>query len=386
MKYCLLLMIVICSNIFTEEALINTTKVSGVYVTAKGDVLTSSQAIVGSEEIFSMHNGEKVEYKVNIKDPANGFFLLTPENPMDVNPVPLLLPELEKGDKVICIDQENDICEGIVIENVGIKNDIRHFQVELLSEGVNKGIVIDSAGRLAGLISRRETDIYTLIQPSGPVDGKSRVVAIKTDSFYNFLRNVEGVNWVTGDDDSLKNSEWQVKPVELTISMKNQQLLSDQERTFQDVRMEIPPNVLFINVKISSGIQQSGFASILLSELKKEKIGREIPLSLKKEYYKKTFERYGNPGMNPEELVKIAADLSAGYYMEASCSIVSGSVEDSVELKVFSPHSIEPLCIIKADKVVANTNTREDLKELTVIAVKKLSDTLNKKQSPLLNK
>lgn len=362
-------------------------QVPGIFINPEGCIVTPYQEIADSVEIKLNFKGSEMIYTLAASDTLNNLAVLKPATPLAVHPATLLLDTAKEKDKVLCqqfisypsIAPVYKPVEGCVKSSTGVEGDIHHFQIELPKEAsIKNGFVFNSSGICLGFISNRQTDIYSLIQI--PVATSQIALVRKMESLFPLVKDLNGVIWAKSN---LGMSPEEIEKIwkESLVSLKVKINLPAVEKAsdFTSIRSKIPANVLFIYVDISSGFEQGGFGSLLMEALQGKKIGTTVDPALKQRYYAAIFEKFGQPNLPPEELVKMAADLADGYFLKASCSIASGTAEDSVIFKLYRPRSSEVLAEIKSADVLS-LESSEALKQLTQDAVKKLAKELKAKK------
>ena len=358
-------------------------QVPGIFINSEGYILSPYQEIANNTEIKLNYKESEMIYTLAAFDALNNLAILKPKTPLATQPVPLLLDTPKVNDKVICqqfisypsVAPVYKAVEGSVKSLTGVEGDIHHFQIESSKETpLKKGFVFNNNGVCLGFISNRQTDIYSLIQPS--LTTSQIALAQKIESLYPLVKNLNGIRWTKTDatmntEEISKIQKESLVSLDVTINAPAVENAAD----FYSLRSKIPANTLFIYVSVSSGFEQGGFGNLLMEALKGKKIGQTVDSDLKQKYYASIFEKYGQPNLSPEELVKMAADLSDGYYLDASCSIASGTAEDSVILKLYKMKSSEILAEIKTAEVLS-LESSETLKKLTIDAVKNLAKEL----------
>ena len=362
-------------------------QIPGLFINPEGYIATPYQKIADSTEIKLVLKNSEIIYTIAASDVLNNLSILKPATPLTVHPAPLLMDTLKENEKVTC---RQFVCypsiapvykpiEGKIKSLTGVKGDIHHFQVEFPKDSILKeGFVFNNNGICLGFISNQQTDIYSLIQ--NPV-GTSQVTLVKKMEFlFPLVKNLNNVTWSKADlASSAEETKKILKESLVTLKVKINPPAVEKAIDFNSIRAKIPANALFIYISISSGYEQGGFATLLMEALQEKKIGKSVDPSLKQNYYASIFEKFGQTNLAPEELVKMAADLADGYFLEASCSIASGTAEDSVILKVYKPRSSEILAEVKTAEVLS-LDSSETLKQLTQNAVKNLSKELKSKK------
>lgn len=362
-------------------------QVPGIFINSEGYIVTPYQEIADSTEIKLNFKDSEMTYTLATSDPLNNLAVLKPETPLTTHPATLLLDTPVEKDKVLCqqfisypsIAPVYKSIEGSVKSSSGVEGDIHHFQMELSKDTpLKNGFVFNSNGICLGFVSNRQTDIYSLIQNALPT---SQIVLVKKMEFlYPLVKNINGLIWSKANLQLNKEEILKIQKESLvSLKVKINPPAVEKASDFNSLRSQIAANALYIYVSVSSGYEQGGFASLLMESLEEKKIGHPVDPALKQKYYASIFEKFGQPNLSPEELVKIAADLADGYYLEASCSIATDSAEDSVILKVYKPRSSEILAEIKTSEVLS-LESSETLKQLTKQAVKKLAKELKFKK------
>ncbi len=362
-------------------------QVPGIFINPEGYIVTPYQEIADSTEIKLNFNDSEIIYSLASSDSLNNLAVLKPGTPLAVHPATLLLDNAKEKDQVICqqfvsypsIAPVYKAVEGTVKSSTGVEGDIHHFQIELPKEtSLKNGFVFNRNGVCLGFISNRQTDIYSLIQI--PLTTSQIALVRKMESLFPLVKDLSGVIW-SKSDLVMSSEEIEKTQKESLVSLKVKMHVPAVEKVsdFTSLRSKIPANALFIFVDISSGFEQGGFGRLLMDALQEKKIGAVVDPALKQSYYATIFEKFGQPNMTPEELVKMAADLADGYFLKASCSIASGTAEDSVIFKLYKPRSSEILAEIKRAEVLS-LDSSETLKQLTQNAVKNLAKELKSKK------
>jgi hypothetical protein len=385
----------LCLNTFAAADKTVTEHVSAFFISESGHCVTNFHEVSGAMEIKGGVDGNDVVFEIMNFDPINDIAVLAPRVPIEVEPVHLLLGELDVGEPVVNISILEDgkraptplVIQGKVQSLTGMKGDIRYIKLEFPWEYFPNGPVFDMRGLCVGLISNRITDMYAFLQTD--VTDITVSFAKKVDYLFPLVKQLPGVYWTEDDADvqvtPAEITETSLIPLEVKRRMTARKLHDIDEEDFTLIRSRLPSDALFISVSVSSGYDNVGFVNLLLDTLEKEKIGRTVDPMLKQKYYRSIYERYGFPDLTADELVKMAADLANGYYVEAGCNIVSGEIEDSVTLKLYEKRSVGLLADIRAAKVV-DTDPAEAVKDLTLEAVKKLKNDLEDIRPSLIGK
>ena len=362
-------------------------QVPGIFINPEGYIVTPYQEIADSTEIKLNFKDTEVMYSLIASDILNNLAVLKPATPLAAHPATLLLDTARENDKVVCqqfisypsIAPVYKPVEGSVKSSTGVEGDIHHFQIELPKEAsLKNGFVFNNKGVCLGFISNRQTDIYSLIQI--PLVTSQIALVRKMESLFPLVKDLNGVIWSKSDlVMSAEEIEKSQKESLISLKVKISVPAVEKNSDFTSIRSKIPANALFIYVDISSGFEQGGFGSLLMEALQEKKIGATVDPALKQRYYASIFEKFGQPNLTPEELVKMSADLADGYFLKASCSIASGTAEDSVIFKLYRPRSTEILAEIRSAEVLS-LESSEALKQLTQDAVKKLAKELKSKK------
>lgn len=360
-----------------------------IFINKEGYALTSYQNVVGKTSIQAVVNYKTVDYEVIKYDFLNDFAVIKPlTEGLEVQPVSLGLTSLKEDSKVFVPFIENNkttVIEGKISSLSGTKGDIRHFKVNLNSTNlINSGIVFNDVNSCIGFISGRVTDIYALIQPE---EGWSANVVLskKIDYLFTLLKDIDGVVWEDrepkeGDVFSIENAAASI----ITLNTKGDKKETSSE-SLTEFKSQIPKDALFMYVTVSSGFDNAGFSSIILEELQKNQIGNTVPPVLKQNFYKSIFEKYGQSDLSAVELVKMAADLADGYFMEIGCNIIDGDNEDNITIKLYEKYSMTLLADIYTSKLI-NLEPIDALKELAAMAVTQLKKELSSKKPSLILK
>jgi hypothetical protein len=270
---------------------------------------------------------------------------------------------------------------GIVKFDSGIAGDIRQIELEFSGEQASKeGPVFNREGLCIGWISNHTTDIFALLYETKGAGVISLVT--KVDYLYPLVKNIPGVLWArskNGAESAVSESAGKDSLIRLDITKSV--IAPTPNSVFPKIRSQIPEGVLFISVSVASGVSNIDFASKLLDALNKQKIGTPVSASEKQKYYQAIYERFGF-SLTAEQLIKIASDLSNGYYLEAECNVVTKEVEDSVSLTLYQPKSMDVLAQVRSAKVI-QSNPEEVLIQLTEMAVKELAKQLKIKKLPI---
>lgn len=360
---------------------------TAIFINNEGYAVTYYRLVSEALEISSLINNKPVQFEFVEGDFLSDLAVIKAKEKISSKPAELLLGESKPGIPVVCIACSKD--EGksqlIVSGNLklisGIEGDIRHMQLEFQKNSIPmEGPVFDETGLCIGLISNRITDIYSLIQ-NVPSD-KSIVIAKKIEYLFPLLKNISNVKWVKegtalAPEEKAKIQKESVFAIDIKGKIPAGKEVSPSD--FESIRAQIPANVLFIYVDASSGYDNAGFAEMLLDALNKNKIGKNIQPTLKQQYYNAVFAKFGQPNLSAEELIKMCSDLAEGFFLKAGCNIITGQVEDIVELKLYKPHSSDILAQARIKKIITS-EPQNALKELTDTAVKNLVRELKAKK------
>ncbi|MBN2143124.1 MAG: serine protease [Candidatus Aureabacteria bacterium] len=380
--------------VFAEETKENAASGSaiGFFITESGYAVTRYQLIGDASEISATLGGNPVQFEFVSGDVINDLAVIKSKSEIKAKPVSLLMGEGAQGQKAVCLtcekNQEGEpvssLVNGVIQSATGINGDIHHFKVGFDSGLQPKeGIVFNLSGVGLGMISNKMTDVYSLVHDEKEAD--RLCLAAKMDSLFPLVKDLPGVSWVKPEEKNLSDEDWKTIQDESVIVLQikgKMPLKSGLAESFSQVLTQIPSNALFIMVTATSGYSNVNFAEKLMAQLKKQKIGSTLSPTLKQQYYNEVYKRFGHPNLNADQLVKIAAGLAEGYYLEAGCSIVSGEVEDHVNLALYKPNTAEPLITVRQAKVI-KTEPEKTLDELTELAVKQLGKEIKAKKIKL---
>lgn len=360
------------------------------FITENGFAVTSFALVGDASPIIAYVNSHQVEYEIFAGDFVNDIAVIQPKTNIKVKPVRLFSGKPETNESITNLffikSQDKKLTqvfsEGTLISDKGLGGDIRHLQLQFPSNILpREGPLFNALGLCVGFISYRVTDIYSLLQPQS--NDTTISVANKIDYLYPLIKDLPGVIWAQSAEPLTQEELHFLYSESITyVEARSPFPLSSPRGSPQDqfaaIRSKIPPSALFISVTISSGYSNVGFAEILLKQLEENSIGNSVSPALKQKFYRAIYDRFGQARLTAGEVVKMAADLSGGYFLQADCQIVSGSVEDRVHLKLYKPNSIEVLADIYSAKVM-DSEPGELVKELTRLTVKKLSKELKAK-------
>jgi len=393
-KYFLCLM-VFC-NLFLVECFSavrepSSSTATAFFITNDGYAITSYQNIDPDQEIEGIVFGKPVKFEFVTGDYIEDIAIIKAKSEIKVKAVPLFqgwVTAQQKVENVSFSEKEGYklssqiLTKGYINSISGIKNDIRYFQVRFNDNITpDDGPVFDNNGICLGIISSKLTDLYSFLELE--VSSKKVSLVKRIDYVFPLVKDLKGIKWYAPsaiESESLKGAIDRDAIFAINAKSAHKSSVQDfQENSFSNIRSKIPENGLFISVTALSGYSNVNFASILMNALKKSKIGSDISPSLKQDYYKSIYNQFGKSNLNAEDIVKMAADLANGYLLSASCNIISGDVEDSVELILYDKHSITPLSNVKVVKVI-NADPEEALKVLTNTAVTIMAKELDTKK------
>jgi len=395
MKKYFLCLIVFC-NLFLIEGFSAVNEASSLtstafFITNDGYAITSYQNIDPDQDIEGIVFGKPVKFKFITGDYIEDIAIIKAKSEIKVKAIPLFqgwVTAQQKVDNISFAEDENYtlssqiLTQGYINSVSGIKNDIKYFQVRFNDNITpNDGPVFDENGICLGIISSKLTDLYSFLE----LEASSKKISLvkRIDYVFPLVKDLKGIKWYapsTIESESLKGTVDKDAIFCINAKSANTSLVQDsKEQSFSNVRSKIPENGLFISVTALSGYSNVNFASILMDALKKNKIGKDISPSLKQGYYKSIYNQFGKSNLSAEDIVKMAADLANGYLLTASCNIISGDIEDSVELILYDKHSITPLSNVKVVKVI-DADPEEALKLLTNTAATIMAKELETKK------
>jgi hypothetical protein len=360
----------------------------GFFITDNGYAVTRYQLIGDASEITATIEGKPVSFELVSGDVVNDIAVIKPKTEIKVKPVSLLMGESEPGQKVVCLayekakDQTKPILlKGSIESSTGINGEIHHLKLKF-DAGVQprQGEIFNLSGIGLGMVSNRMTDVYSLVHDEKETN--TLCLATKMDSLFPLIKGIPGVLWSKPEEKPLTDEDWkkiQTESIFLLQVKGKMPLKAGLSESFSQILTQVPPNTLFIMITSSSGYSNVSFADKLLEQLKKEKIGSTLSPTIKQQYYSEIYKRFGHPDITPDQLVKMAAGLSEGYYLEASCNVVSGEVEDHVQLNLYKPNLADPVITVRQSKVIAS-DPAKILDQLTELAVKELGKQIKAKK------
>jgi len=379
-----------CFGIINASSAPKATTATAFFITNDGYAITNYQNIDPAQEIEGVVFGKSVKFKFVTGDYVEDIAIIKATSEIKVKAIPLFQGWVSVQQKVESISFQKDedyklssqvLTKGYINSIAGIKNDIRYFQVRFNDNKTpNDGPVIDENGICLGVISSKLTDLYSFLE----LESSSKKVSLvkRIDYVFPLVKDLKGIKWYapsTIESESLKGTVDRDAIFSINVNKTVIPANDAKETNFSNIRSQIPENGLFISVTALSGYSNVNFASILMDALKKNKIGKAISPSLKQDYYKSIYNQFGKSNLSAEDIVKMAADLANGYLLTASCNIISGDIEDSVELILYNKHSITPLSNVKVVKVI-DADPEEALKLLTNTAATIMAKELKTKK------
>ncbi|EKD27459.1 MAG: hypothetical protein ACD_79C00718G0005 [uncultured bacterium] len=372
---CSILLSLTCCFVFSEEK-IKPSVASGFFITDNGILVTNYHDVGNAKNIYTLVRNREVELEIFLVDRVNDIAILKPKYKVRVCAVPIYVGPMQKNMNIKCIsatakDQEMYDCKITSLE--GVKGDISNYKIEFVNSSKlpKNGMIFNEKGYCVGFISSPLSDVYAFVQTEDI--GKNTFVK-KSEYLFPLLKEINGIYWIS-ENEEIKSIEIPSVPKDSVVPVffdadpstrKAEEVASED---YDKIRSLIPVNALFISASISSGYNNSGFVDILLEELDKNNVGPYLNPTLKQKFYKSIYDKFGGSSLSAEEVVKIAADLANGYFIQVNCNIVVGDAEDSVYIKLYQKHSIDIIVEVNQEKVI-NADPEKVVKDLTVTAVK----------------
>lgn len=349
----------------------------GIKISQDGDILIPLHLIENRQ--FT----EAFGYNFSKRDVVNDLAILRPFKKSKSECVTLDTAEILMGQPVHyyfydLVTESWQWKSGSVIDLVGLNKDIRQFKFEI--EGETKSInhvgwVFNESGSLMGMTSYKATGIHSLLNEPLPGGKVSYILATKADYIYPFVKDL---NIFVSDKKDEAREGFQSQIDELFIDVKLDKA-PEMEDTFENVKSRIPSGVVYILAETNSGLNHANFANELLNELEARKISEKVSSDLRKEFYTKIIEKYGHSQLSAEQMIRIAAEFTDGYFIKARADVFSGEAEDKIVIQFFHPKSTNPLVELKAVEL-GNKDPRQAISRLTQKAVAELEKQLKKEK------
>lgn len=180
---------------------------SGFAITSNGWVATNEHVIRDADSVQIHHNGKMAEAKVMYVDAVNDLALLKTE--AATIPLVLSLSEPVKlGEEITVGGFPNPevqgsslkLTRGIISSMKGIKDDVRHYQIDAAAQpGNSGGPIVDTKGRVVGILVSKLNDL-TVLKESGAVPQNVNY-GIKVAYLFALIQEVDGLQLLVEESD-----------------------------------------------------------------------------------------------------------------------------------------------------------------------------------------